>query len=484
MEHIDCLGLYIYQERAVGVLLSPHGGTYKLAGEFVLPTPADTDEPPLPLAERISRALAEKNLRFEQLCVALDAAEYTHQVVHSEFSEVRQIAQTIRFDTEEAIATDISEMAIAFTVTELGERGSDVSVFTTSRSRISVTLNDLQSRKLDPAIMEPDIACLGRYLEEMFGIDDETQTLYVVLGEHACYMLNASGTKTSPRVRSFLIRPDQDINAVLRKQIPMTLAAMNTPGGVTKIVLAGETDKVNRTALKEQILMEIDTLDLDKSKSLEREAGAQGIRSFERAIACGAALAEITLRRRTDFRRDFAPFLGKRKIMQKLGVVISASITIALIAVAAFYQFKAFKEKSYVRRLEEKMRTQYKQIMMGQVYRTTYGRMDQRLGNEVRKLENIHKGLLGDDSSVTAQLTYVLETINRLPTALDLEVEEISLSPQRMSLRGTTASRNQTLDFFKEIDKHPNLKRSNEFLKEAGSRDSFSVNIDMARETR
>ena len=44
--------------------------------------------------------------------------------VHSKFNDPKQIAATVRFDAEEALATDISDLAIAFKITSSNQAGS------------------------------------------------------------------------------------------------------------------------------------------------------------------------------------------------------------------------------------------------------------------------------------------------------------------------------------------------------------------------
>ncbi len=79
--------------------------------------------------------------------MALDCAMFMQHNVHSEFSDPKRIAATVRFDTEEALATDITDVAIAFRITSSDDSGSNLTVFTAQRKVLSDVLGALQRSK-------------------------------------------------------------------------------------------------------------------------------------------------------------------------------------------------------------------------------------------------------------------------------------------------------------------------------------------------
>lgn len=478
MESISCLGMTMTSDALTAVLLIPQsGGRLRVGSVLRIENPSDSEETPLPLPEQLYRQIQQKSVRYEQMCVARHAGEYTQHQLHSEFTEFRQINQTIRFDTEEAVATDVSDLAIAFHMTSVGETGSDVAVFTTSRSRISLDLNELLSRKFDPAMIEPDLVSLARYLDHGFEMNKHPNRLYAVLSDGVCYLICSGQDSYAPRLRSFLIRRGAGAEKIFKREIRMTLAALGDREPIEEIHLSGDIEGLEMQSLSEQIGLKVSSFSLLDTEHIQIDDPVK-TNPVSFAVAAGSALGEIYGDYRTDFRADFSPYLGKRKIMQKLGLVISASVTLALVAMAVFFQFQAFRDRRDANRLQNHLEQQYKKIM-GTSY-TTREPMDRKLSREVNKLQKANRGLFaGDDESVPAKVTYVLEAINELPASVDLNIDEISLSAGNISVRGDTASSAQTRMLFSQLDKHPRLERINEILKEAGTRHSFSVNLSL-----
>ncbi len=85
----------------------------------------------------------------------------------------------------------------------------------------------------------------------------------------------------------------------------------------------------------------------------------------------------------------------------------------------------------------------------------------------------------GDDNSVPAKLTYILEAINTAPAKIDIKVNTLTISEKTMRIIGDTKSRPATLALFKSIKNHPKLKKSNENLEQSGSRDSFTIDLEL-----
>ena len=85
----------------------------------------------------------------------------------------------------------------------------------------------------------------------------------------------------------------------------------------------------------------------------------------------------------------------------------------------------------------------------------------------------------GDDNSVPAKLTYILEAINSAPAKIDIKVNTLTVSEKTMRIIGDTKSRPATLALFKSIKDHPKLKKSNENLEQSGSRDSFTIDLEL-----
>ena len=109
------LGIYLRKDRATVVCLAGQGRDRKLLDCFSVRTEADESDAKV-LYDRIARACDERKIRFAEAAVALDCAAVMQHAVHSEFSDVKKVAATVRFDTEETLATDVTDLAVSFRI--------------------------------------------------------------------------------------------------------------------------------------------------------------------------------------------------------------------------------------------------------------------------------------------------------------------------------------------------------------------------------
>ena len=164
MEAKNYLGIYLSKDAATVVCIGSKGRGHDVLGCFSVSVQEQPEQDDHMLATLIARGCAERELQFSEAALALDCAMFMQHNVHSDFNDPKQIAQTVRFDTEEALATDISDIAIAFQIASSDQGGSELSVFTTQRKILSDVLLSLQSNHIDPVTVEPDVSCLSRFI--------------------------------------------------------------------------------------------------------------------------------------------------------------------------------------------------------------------------------------------------------------------------------------------------------------------------------
>ena len=142
VEARNYLGIYLGKDRATVVCLSPDR---KVIGCFSVSSERTDDQPSTPLASLITQGCAERGLGFSDVAIALDCRMFMQHNVHSQFGDPKQIAATIRFDAEESLSTDITDVALAFKIISTDEKGSKLTVFTAQHKVLSQLLVSLQS---------------------------------------------------------------------------------------------------------------------------------------------------------------------------------------------------------------------------------------------------------------------------------------------------------------------------------------------------
>jgi len=137
VEGQNYLGIYLGKERATAVCLGLQGRDRNVLGCFSVSVEQSEEQKPQALANLIAQGCLERELKFSEVGVALDCTMFMQHKLHSEFDDLKRISATIRFDTEEALATDISDVAIAFNINSSDQTGSELTVFTAQKKMLS-----------------------------------------------------------------------------------------------------------------------------------------------------------------------------------------------------------------------------------------------------------------------------------------------------------------------------------------------------------
>ncbi|MBN1457405.1 MAG: hypothetical protein JW912_06110 [Sedimentisphaerales bacterium] len=479
MEKNNCLGIHLSNDYATIALVSESDHTLSKCSSILI----EPNEGANSIASAISKIINEQNLSFSNVAVSIDCSMYIQHDLHSEFSDNKQIEQTIKFDAEEAVAADATELAITFSITGTDPAGSTIAVFTANREKLNTILNDLQQNNLDPIFIEPDIAPIQRLLQQKCKMAEDENPIFAIFSNSACYLINLEPTRKGffPIVRSFLVAPSQDKNAVLIRQLPVTMAdiaAKYPDKPITSLLIAGNTQNLDMVSLANRTGLKIDNFELTELASIEPEQVDATIDKANLFAAFSAALTEIRKTAINDFRKDFNPYQGRKLVLQKTLRTISISVTVLMLALGAFFQIKVMQKSASINELNEKLAKDFAAVMFGKKPPANET-IASRLGREYNRTLRIKSGQsVGDESSVTARLTFVFEAINNAPADINLKISIVSITNKTVSLIGDTNGRKSTLALFKAIKEHPKLKVSQQNLKQSGSRDTFTITLE------
>jgi len=463
------LGIYLAPDKAVAVWTSSEGAVlHKFCIE------PDTQEPS-GIALQAARAAARQGFAFDEVFMAVDCSCFTQYNLNSEFDDYRQIDSTIKFDVEEAAATDAMNLAVTFEITGKETVGSSVTVYTADRQRLTDILLDTQEGGLDPTVIEPDAVALTRALAQTMPLSERTDSLFVILSPSNCYMIRPHAD-FAPMVRTFLISGKSNVEAALAREILMARAAGESRGPVTSVVLIGAGKSIDTAQLAQRTGLQVKTE--SPEKSLLRSTDDGSIACHEFLIAYGSALAARSRAGRVDFRRDFMPFQGQRKIMEGSLRVLSISLTVLLIAVGAFFQFKAFGLNDKAAELDEKALKEHKAVMYGKSPRVGQT-PSSNLRREVNLASSSEKGAgFGDATSIPARLTFFLQAVNGTQPNVDIMIDQITVTGRSMKVKGSTNSRAGTMALLNQIRTHARITLGSERIAADGGRDGFDITID------
>lgn len=473
------LGLYLLRDKAVAIWTTV-GAEASILHQLCV-TPSEDDPVMLPL--RAARAILRQNVAFDEVFIAVGCGSYTQYSLHSEFEDPHQIESTIKYDAEEAATTDAVNLAVAFEITGLLQPGSQVTAYTADRQLLTDILLDVQEGGLDPTLMEPDVVCLARALEQTSRLSQRTGSLFVALSGSNCYMLRPN-PGYAPIVRAFLVEPGKDMTSVLIREVLLAMAAGNRQTPLESIVLIGDPAGIDKALLKQRTGLEV--LVETPEKTLSQTLTADGsMTPAELLMAYGAAMAGRTRGSKVDFRRDFMPYQGKRKVMLGSLRLTSIALTVLLVAIAGFFQLKTLHMKSYTNELTDKTLSQYKAAMYGKLP-PPGAKPSTKLKSTYAQVKEAQAGGagIGDSKSVPAKLTFFLEAVNSCPKHVDVNIQQITITDRSMKIKGDTNSRSGTNALFDAIKKHPHITLASQRIGSSANRDTFEITIEPKQEAR
>lgn len=482
MESYNYLGIYISKDTATAVCLGPQGKGGKVLGCFSVSIEDQEQANVQTLASLIAQGCAERKLKFSEVAVALDCAMFMQHNVHSEFTDPRRIAATVRFDTEEALATDIANVALAFEIAAGSESGSNLTVFTAQREVLTEILEALQQYNLDPVTMEPDVGCLSRFISRQADSSEhhEGKTLFGILSRSRGYLIappamGSDANRTASAVRTFLVGPKQDRGKLLTREVLVTTALIEGGEPVSSLKVFDLAGEVDTRQVGEMVGIETSAVDPCQSAGTDPQTVAECSNPVDFTIAYGAALGHWQRGQIVNFRDDFSPFEGKKLRMQKAMRFAAVSVTILLVAVGVFFQAQLFKANAARADLRSRFAKDYSDVTLDKLRDSVDMKAAVRkLGDLKRRIEREKKGLDVDEKSVSSKLTLVLGALNKCAAQTDLHVKSVTISADSVTITGDTSSRKNTLLFIETL-KSNGLDVDRETVGTKGGRDTFSV---------
>jgi hypothetical protein len=481
VEGQNYLGIYLSKDGATVVCVGPQGRDASVLGCFSVSVEEQEEQNPQALARLITEGCAERGLKFSEAAVALDCAMFMQHNVHSEFKDAKQIAATVRFDTEEAVSTDISDVAVAFEITSSDETGSELTVFTAERKILSDVLLSLQGNGIDPVTMEPDINCLSRFISRKVSSDGDSDTLFGILSRRSGYFVAFAKSREVPAVRTFLVNPAQDRGDLLAREVPVTIALAGSAGPIDCLKVFDSTDSINCQQLGDKVAIQTSGVDLVDSATASPDVLADCAGPVDFSIAYGAALAHLDKAHEVNFRDDFMPYEGKKVRLQKTLKFLSVSISILMLVLGMYLTsqlWRTNKDQSLVRK---SFKPDYLTVMLGEKEMpATSKEMERKLGSELRRIRSVKKGLLSvtGEESLSAKLALVLEAFNECATKTKLRINKISIYPESIRIDGSTSKRGNTNKVFEALEKNLTI-RDFGYQSEKGrsKRDTFKVTL-------
>lgn len=482
MESHNHLGIYLRQDRATLVFLAGQGRDRKALCCFSVSIEDQQERTPQRLAERISEACSSHGAKFADAAVALDCAMFMQHSVHSEFSDARKIAATVRFDTEEALATDIADVAVAFRIISSDDSGSNLDVFTVRREALSEILLALQGVGIDPMTVEPDISCLSRYLGacEARDASSEHRPLYGLLSDSRGYLLGFSKPSEVSTMRAFPVTTAQNREQLLAREVLITKALAESMGPVDHLRVFDAQGQVRAEHLAKDVGLPVTACSLTELGKVQLGDIAGCANAVDFALACGAAMALSADDRNFNFRTDHMPYEGKKLRMNFALKFLSIAATILLLAVGVYFQTHLLRVDQTRVALRSKLEPDYLAVTLGKTAMpNTIKKAVDDLKKDLKNLK-IEKGIIegAAQESLSGKLKLVLEALSTCAAKTDLRIDTITVNAKNIHVNGSTSSRSNTINGVFDAMKKVGLKLQDNRLTHEGDRDNFDMTLE------
>lgn len=480
MQSGNQLGIYLRKDRATVVCLASQGRDKKLLDSFSVSIEGEEVNPRV-LCDRIAHLCGERKIHFSEAAVALDCADFMQHLVHSEFTDPRKIAATVRFDTEETLATDISDVSVTFRIAAADEEGTRLDVFTAQRAILTEIIESLQINNIDPVAIDPDIYCLSRYLLECSGGQEEQEkaTLYAVLSDCRGYLVVASGRRELVNLRTVLIGPTQDRTSLLAREtlVATGLSAGNRVGDLRAFDVRGE---VVLQSVGDKTGLGVHACDLIALAGVEAKEIPDCANAVDFALAYGAALGLSDKVNSVNFRNDHMPFLGKKMRLQKAVRFFSISLTILLLSLGVFFHSHLLRVNQGREAVRAKLEPDYLAVMLGKTkLPDTMKTVVYDLDRALRILKAEKTGVGADQESVSAKMTVVLQALNNCAKSTELNVDSLKVKGANVTLNGSTPSRTKSDEVLEALAKQ-GLQVGNHSVGEDGK---FTVTVVIKKQS-
>ncbi len=472
------IGIYLRKDRATVACLASQGREKKLLDAFCVSVEGQDGQNQQILADQIAQRCTERRIKSAEAAVALDCALFMQHRVHSDFSDPRKIAATIRFDAEETLATDISDLAVAFRIVSGNESGTDLDVFTAERSVLTDILLSLRSNGTDPLTVEPDICLLSRYLIEASAARSEAKdsVLYALLSDRRGYLIGiAQGRATL--LRAFPVNAAQDRNELLAREILLSAALTEGAEPPAKLYVADTAGGLNVASLALKVRRPVEACDLTALLAVETPGAGDRPNAVDLLIAAGAALPQNESEG-VNFRNDHMPHLGKKMRLRNAVRFASVGFTILFLALGVHVQTQFLKVQQDRQRLMDKFVPEYGAVMVDTT-RTPRNLKDglTNLEGLLRRVKQEKSGQYTGQESVSAKVGLVIGALKSCAKEADLKIDSVEISGARIAVTGSTSSRPNTNKVFAAMPAAKLSVDSSQNLGDRNGRDCFAMTL-------
>ncbi len=174
------------------------------------------------LAEKIKQRFGD----IPPVSMALTADMYQTQVHHSDFNDIRQVHQTLRYDIEEEFSIDAEAVVISYQQIPSDSEGMDIMVHTADRNKLTDLLKQFENAQLDALCVYPDITAWWEFLKAQKELPVGNSAAVLGWSGQTLYLIFVDQQGNLLLQRSYPCRSARQVLDLLSYELPRTLAVL------------------------------------------------------------------------------------------------------------------------------------------------------------------------------------------------------------------------------------------------------------------
>jgi len=237
----SCLGVHYTRTSITAVLVEKQGNQWQCTDELTLPVEPDpansqdqnqTNDAPTPLQTtllQLADRMQPTGRRLHPVTLAIDGALYNTQMHHSDFNDLRQVQQTLRFDIEDDFAIDAESVYLCYEKIPPSENGTDLLVYTIDKHTAQNLLDQFEHARLDPLVAEPDMVSWLHYLKDRSLLPADQGALIAGRSVDTLYLLVLNADHQPLVARSYYCTDSAHALETLQCEANRSLAVLPPP---------------------------------------------------------------------------------------------------------------------------------------------------------------------------------------------------------------------------------------------------------------
>ena len=448
------IGLDLGQHSVKAALLKGSFRGYEVEDFLSLEPTAAPDGGPAGLDEQMdaaARILETIDRPQATVVMALPAARCSNWLISMPFSDRKQIAQTLRFEVENYVPWDLSEVALEYLILDTKDSGAQVFVAMAPLERIAEFLERAGESELDPRHLSVDaalLALLGPASEECIAIIDlgHSRTLICVTDEgRPLWLRDLDGGTQALGLQADGVPAERLEAEPFKKwlqQLRSSLMAAENAGTppIDRVLCCGGGAELPRwkKALSTELGIPVDSLPLPQSAVKPEEAPAAGP---EHALAYALALRAFDKksRRAVEFRKGQFSQAADTRTRARVAMGSIAAVILLAIGGLAFHGLRIAGISQELKGANATLIDTVKKTFPN-VASSALGTPETSIAvmrEKVVEIEDRIATLKGPDMSPLEALRILSDSI---PNNITVDVDEYLVNEEMIRVRGETDS--------------------------------------------